>query len=155
LDLKKKPFTLPEIDGKETKKRVEAEIENYRICLLQIPEECLPSVTASYSIVAPSNTNAFHSSTESTAIDRVNQSEREKERLDYIERFRKALNRLPYKDRELIVERYFNNEGIYDYEYYNRKHITETRFYRLKARALYSLALALKCEVYKGEQANG
>ena len=144
-----KLFVLPEIDREETRKRVEMELEKYRICLLQIPEEKLPKVTASYSLQPPSFTNAFHSSTEDAAIYNAMQNEYENERLIYIEHFRKAVNRLRFREREFIINRYMADDELFDYEFYTNYNMTESKFYRLKARAFYNLAFALRVEVYK------
>ena len=56
-------FQLPEIDREATKKKVEAILDNYRVVLLQVPDDLLPKVTAGFTIVPPSNTNAFLLST--------------------------------------------------------------------------------------------
>ncbi|MCA1057681.1 hypothetical protein LCL96_01960 [Rossellomorea aquimaris] len=62
---------LPEIDREKTKEAVESALEKYRFYLLTVPENKLPKVTATYSLVPPSFSNEFHSSTEQTAIDRI------------------------------------------------------------------------------------
>jgi ArpU family phage transcriptional regulator len=144
-----KLFVLPEIDREETRKKVESEIEKYRICLLQIPEERLPKVTASYSLQPPSFTNAFHSSTEETAVYNASLNDYELERLAYIDHFRKAVNRLRFREREFIINRYMADDELFDYEYYSKYSLTESKFYRLKARAFYNLAFALRVEIYK------
>jgi ArpU family phage transcriptional regulator len=144
--MKKQLFILPEIDREKTKQRVEAEIEKYRICLLQEPEEKLPKITASYSLQPPSFSNSFYSSTEAAAIE---QADFDRQRAEFIERFRKAVNRLRFKERELIIKRYMSDDDMYDYEYYSQNHLTESKFYKLKARAFYNLAFALRVEVYK------
>ncbi|KAB2337750.1 ArpU family transcriptional regulator [Cytobacillus depressus] len=141
-------FILPEIDREKTKQAVEAALEKYRFYLLTVPEEQLPKVTVSYSIVPPAFSNEFHSSTESVVIDKM---DFEREREEYIERIRKAVNRLNYKEREIIIKRYLEDEEIFDYELYNEIGYSERRYYRLKARIFYKLALLLKIEVYKSE----
>ena len=148
----KKAFTLPEIDREKTKQRVEAEIEKYRICLLMVPEEKLPKITASYSLQPPAFSNQFHSSTENTALERIQQEAQERERLEFIEYFRKAVNRLRFRERELIIKRYMGDDECFDYEYYQENGLTESKFYKLKARAFYNLAFALRIEVYKDKQ---
>jgi ArpU family phage transcriptional regulator len=143
-------FLLPEIDREKTKSAVEEKLETYRLYLLSVPEERSPKVTSSYSLVPPSNTNAFHSTTEDAA---VNKADQDRERESYIEWFRRGVNRLKFKEREIIVKRYLGDEEMYDYELYSQIGMSERKFYRLKARAFYSLAFALKIEVYqeKGE----
>lgn len=138
-------FKLPEIDRELTKKAVESALEKYRFYLLTIPEEKLPRITASYSLVPPSNTNEFHSSTEDTVIDRV---DGERERLEYIELIRKAVNRLSSRERELIIKRYLEEEEVYDYEIYNELGMSERRYYRYKGRIFYKLAFILRIEIY-------
>jgi ArpU family phage transcriptional regulator len=142
-------FKLPEIDREMTKQAVEAALEKYRFYLLTVPEEKLPKITASYSLMPPAFTNEFHSSTESAVIDKV---DFERERDEYIERIRKAVNRLNYKEREVIIKRYLSEEEVYDYELYNDTGYSERKYYRLKARIFYKLAFILRVEVYKNEE---
>lgn len=141
-------FMLPEIDREKTKEAVEAALEKYRFFLLMIPEEKLPKITASYSLIPPAFTNEFHSSTESAVIDKV---DLERQRIEYIERIRKAVNRLAFKEREIIIKRYLGDDEVFDYEIYNEIGYSERRYYRLKARIFYKLAFLLKIEVYKSE----
>ena len=142
-------FMLPEIDREKTKQAVEAALAKYRFYLLTIPEEKLPKITSSFSIVPPTYTNEFHSSTEQAVIDKVDY---EKERDDYIEWIRRAVNRLNFKEREIIIKRYLNDEEIFDYEIYNEIGYSERRYYRQKARIFYKLAFLLRIEVYKNEE---
>lgn len=139
---------LRDVDGEKTKEAVEAALEKYRMYMLTVPDEYLPRVTQTYSLVPPSNTNAFHSSTESAAIKKA---DFERERDEYIERIRRAVNRLNKTERELIIKRYLSNEEMYDYELYNEMGMSESKYYRLKARAFYKLAFILRIEVYKEE----
>jgi ArpU family phage transcriptional regulator len=147
--MKQMSFQLPEIDREETKKRVEATLEKYRFYLLTVPEERLPRVTVTYSLVPPAHTNAFHSSTESAVMDKV---DFERERDEYMEWIRRGVNRLSSRERELIVKRYLSDEKIYDYELYNDMGMSERQYYRMKARAFYKLAFILRIEVYKNEE---
>jgi len=138
-------FVLPEINREETKKAVEAAFEKYRFYLLTVPDERLPKLTATYSLVPPINTNEFHSSTEDIAIRTV---DFERERDKYIEWIGKAVNRLSPKEREIIIKRYLKDDEIFDYELYNELGYSESRYYRYKARIFYKLAFILKVEVY-------
>ena len=135
-----------DLDGKKTKEAVEAALEKYRMYMLTVPDECLPRVTQTYSLVPPSQTNAFHSSTESVAIKKA---DFERERDEYIERIRRAVNRLTKLQRELIVKRYMSMEEPRDYDVYNEMCISESKYYRERERAFYKLAFALRIEVYK------
>ncbi|MCQ5364736.1 ArpU family transcriptional regulator [Anoxybacillus salavatliensis] len=139
---------LRDVDGEKTKKAVEEALEKYRMYMLTVPDEFLPRVTQTYSLVPPSQTNAFHSSTEDIAIKKV---DFERERDEYMEKVRRAVNRLTKLERELIVKRYLTLEEPYDYDVYNEMGMSERQYYRIKARAFYKLAFILRIEVYKGE----
>ncbi|WP_416729219.1 ArpU family phage packaging/lysis transcriptional regulator [Fictibacillus sp. JL2B1089] len=141
-------FKLPEIDRELTKEAVEAALEKYRFYLLSVPDEKLPKVTSTFSLVPPSFTNGFHSSTEEAAISNVDY-EMEKER--HLQNIIRGVNRLSKMEREIIYKRYLEVEETFDYEIYNEMGFSERRFYRLKARIFYKLAFILKIEVYKNE----
>ncbi len=144
-----KLFMLPKIDREKTRDAVESALEKYRFFLLTVPEERLPKVTASYSLTYATQTNQFHSSTESAVINKVDY---ERNREEYIERIRKAVNRLTLKEREIIIKRYLDDDEIFDYEVYNEIGYSERRYYRLKSRIFYKLAFILKIEVYNNSE---
>lgn len=138
---------IPEIDRDATQKNVEKAIAKYRYYALQTEDEFLPKITASYSMVPPTNTNAFHSSTEDAAVRMV---DFERERMEYITRFAKAVNRLSPREREAFVLKYMGEEELYDYEVYNQLGIGETYYYtKFKPRMFYKFAIAMHIEVYK------
>lgn len=138
---------FPEIDWKKTRKNAEKAIEKYRIYLLSIDAERIPKITASYSLVPPTNTNTFHSTTEEAAIHNVDY---ERERTAYIERFVKAVNRLAPKERQAIIMKYLGEEELFDYEVYNELGIGETYYYtKFKPKMLNKLAMALHIEAFK------
>jgi ArpU family phage transcriptional regulator len=144
----KQLFMLPEIDREKTKAAVEAAFEKYRFYLLMVPEEKLPKVTSTYSIVPLSFSNEFHSSTEQVAIKRV---ELDIDRDKYIEWILRGVNRLSKIEREIIYKRYLEDEEVFDYEIYNDIGMSERRYYRIKARIFYKLAFILKIEIYKDD----
>jgi ArpU family phage transcriptional regulator len=139
-------FMLPEIDREKTKAAVESALEKYRFFLLMVPEDKLPKVTATYSLVPPSFSNEFHSSTEQAVMGRI---ELDIARNKHIEWVLRAVNRLSKMEREIIYRRYLEDEEIFDYELYNEIGMSERRYYRLKARIFYKLAFILRIEVYK------
>jgi ArpU family phage transcriptional regulator len=140
---------LRDTDGEKTKEAVEAALEKYRMYMLTVPDEFLPRVTQTYSLVPPSNTNAFHSSTESAAIKKA---DFERERDEYMERIRRAVNKLSAIEREIIIKRHMSLEEPRDYDIYNEMGISEATFYRILEKAFYKLAFALRIEVYKEEE---
>ena len=68
--------------------------------LSQMPSDILPKVTASYSIVPPSVTNEFNSSTENIAIERA---QYEMARLKFMNWIHRAVNRLPKEKDKLYI----------------------------------------------------
>lgn len=139
---------LPEIDRVETKKNVEEALEKYQIMLLMDPEELEPTITASFRLTPPSQTNEFHSTTEDVAIQKT---EMERNRHDYINKIRKAVNRLSYHERIIIINRYLKGDDIFDYEVYNELGYSESKYYKIKSDAFYKLAFILRVAVYKEE----
>ncbi|MBP1950272.1 ArpU family phage transcriptional regulator [Virgibacillus litoralis] len=138
-------FKLPEIDREETRSAVESSLENYQMYLLMEPEELQPKITQSFSLVPPTPNNQFHSSTEDIAVKKMDQ---ERKRKKYIRWIQKAVNRLSYQERSIIINRYLKSDDVYDYEVYNELGYSERKYYRLKARSFYKLAFILKIEVY-------
>lgn len=138
---------IPEIDRYATQKNVEKAIEKYRYYALQTEDEFLPKITASYSMVPPTNTNAFHSSTEDSAI---RMADLERERIKYLTLFSKAVNRLSAREREAFILKYMGEEERYDYEVYNQLGMGETYYYtKFKPRMFYKFAIAMHIEVYR------
>ncbi|WP_085523869.1 ArpU family phage packaging/lysis transcriptional regulator [Tuberibacillus sp. Marseille-P3662] len=138
-------FKLPEIDRFATRKAVEEALEKYQMFLFTVPEEKIPSVTQQFSLVPPSNTNVNHSETEEAAIHNIDQ---ERIRQQHIKKIQKAVNRLSYFERSIIIKRYMSDDA-FDYEVYNEIGMSERKYYRVKSRAFYKLAFMLKIEVYK------
>lgn len=149
--VEKQLFMLPEIDREKTKAAVESALEKYRFYLLMVPEDKLPKITATYSLVPPSFSNEFYSSTEQAVMDRI---ELDIARNKHIEWVLKAVNRLSKMEREIIYKRYLEDEEIFDYEIYNEMGMSERRYYRLKARIFYKLAFILRIEVYCKKENN-
>lgn len=141
---------LRDTDGEKTKAKVEEHFSNYRMYMLTAPDELLPKVTQTFSIQPPSKSNAFHSTTESIAIEKV---DFERERDAFIERTHKAVNRLSMRERELITKSYMTHEDVYDYDVYNEMGVSETTYYRIREKAFYKLAFSLRIVVYKDEEA--
>lgn len=142
----KQLFMLPEIDREKTKAAVESALDMYRFYLLTVPEEYLPKVTSTYSLVPPAFSNQFHSSTEQAVVDRVDQELSKKKHIAWVLR---GVNRLNKMEREIIYKRFLGDEEMYDYELYNELGMSERRYYRLKARIFYKLAFILRIEIYR------
>lgn len=139
-------FKLPEINTEKTKLIVESNLEEYRLAMLMEPIENHPKVTQTFSVLPPSTNKEFVSSTEQMAITKV---DKEAARRKLINEMQRAVNRLPFRERALIVLRYMQQEEKYDYEVYNEIGLSERSYYRVKARAFYNLAFILRIEVYK------
>ncbi|MCY7940493.1 ArpU family transcriptional regulator [Bacillus inaquosorum] len=139
-------LNLPQIDEEATKAKAEKLLDQYRLYLLQVPDDFLPKVTPTYSIVPPSITNEFHSSTEDAALKRLDW---EIQRDKFLKRVQRAVNRLSQRERQIIVMLYMQPDELYDYEIYAEMGVSQRSYYRIKAQALYRLAFALREEVYK------
>ncbi|QDK69067.1 ArpU family transcriptional regulator [Bacillus halotolerans] len=139
-------LNIPQIDEEATKLKAEKLLDQYRLYLLQVPDDFLPKVTPTYSTVPPSITNEFHSSTEEAALKRLDW---EIQRDKFLKRIQRAVNRLSQRERQIIVMLYMQSEEMYDYEVYAEMGMSQRSYYRVQAKALYRLAFALREEVYK------
>ena len=137
------------IDEKRTKKAIEKRLLKYREYLVTLPSSMAPKITATYSIVPPSNTNEFHSKTESIAIERVMY---EKERNEYMKMIHEAVETLKEEEQKIIIECYLLEETLPDVDIWTDLHMGKTKFYKTKQKALLRLAFALKIEVYEGRR---
>ncbi|MEK4655961.1 MULTISPECIES: ArpU family phage packaging/lysis transcriptional regulator [Bacillus] len=139
-------FKMPIVDGKKTKKEVEKVMEDYRMYLATMPSDILPKVTPAYSIVPPSVTNEFNSSTENIAIERV---EYEQERHEFMDWVHAAVNRLRDDERKIIIKFFMEDVPGYDLDIWLELGIGKTKYYEIKGQAILRLAFNLKKEVYK------
>lgn len=134
------------LDERACVKVAESALEKYRRFMLSIDDEYLPKVTPTYSLIPPSQTNEFSSSTENV----IEFIDREREREQYVKLMWKAINRLSRGEyRELIIKRFMGREELYDFEVYNEMGVSKATYDRKKKRALVDLACALELEVYK------
>jgi ArpU family phage transcriptional regulator len=125
---------------RKARKQVEAAFEKYRIYLFALPEENLPKITPSYSIIPPTKNNQFHSTTEDIAIKRV---DFEREQHEYLSIIQKAVNKCTEEERTILIKRYLEEEDIFDYQVYNEIGLSESVFYKKKKKALEKLAIIL------------
>ncbi|HDR4529799.1 MULTISPECIES: ArpU family phage packaging/lysis transcriptional regulator [Bacillus] len=139
-------FKMPVLDEEETKNEVEKVFEEYRMYLSQMPSDILPKVTASYSIVPPSVTNEFNSSTENIAIERLKYEMARNKFMNWVHR---AVNRLPKRERQIIHMYYMEEEKGYNPDIMDEVRLGRTTYYKVKGKALLRLAFSLRKEVYK------
>jgi ArpU family phage transcriptional regulator len=139
-------FYIPEVNPKATRKAVEEALEEYRDLLVTLPMNCSPKITASYSLIPPSNSNDFHSKTEDAAIERA---EFEMHRNKFLNKIHAAVETLKPDEKYIIVKRYMQQETGYDPDIWMDLGIGKTMYYSLKGKAMLRLAFALKIEVYK------
>ncbi|EKS8370723.1 ArpU family phage packaging/lysis transcriptional regulator [Bacillus cereus group sp. MYBK249-1] len=144
-------FKMPVLDEEETKNEVEKVFEEYRMYLSQMPSDILPKVTASYSIVPPSVTNEFNSSTENIAIERLQYEMARDKFMNWVHR---AVNRLPKRERQIIHMYYMEEEKGYDPDIMDEVRLGRTTYYKVKGKALLRLAFSLRKEVFKQKAQN-
>jgi ArpU family phage transcriptional regulator len=136
-----------QIDRKETKKAVEKILFKYRDFLITIPSYLLPKVTASYSVTPSTRTNEFHSSTEDTAIKRI---EYEHERSHFLEKVHEAVNSLKDEERQIIIKKYMLHDELgYDREIAFDIGVGKTKYSEIKWNAIVRIAFALGVEIYE------
>ena len=92
-------FDYPELDYKATKKAVMRVIAKYKNSLNKLYLKSEPRITPQYTIVPPSFSNSFHSSTEDAALWADTHGKRHKE---FVDRVNDALNTLPATNRIVI-----------------------------------------------------
>lgn len=144
---------LPKINDKATKKEVEKKLYKYRDYMISLPNYLMPKVTASYTLVPPTSSNAFHSSTETAAIERI---EYERERDTYLNWIHEAVNSLKDEERQIIIKKFMENGEIgYDREIMLDLGVGKTKYSQIKGAGMLRLAFALKVEVYKKSEAKG
>ncbi|WP_144489661.1 ArpU family phage packaging/lysis transcriptional regulator [Bacillus thuringiensis] len=139
-------FKMPVLDEEETKSEVEKVFEEYRMYVSQMPSDILPKVTASYSIVPPSVTNEFNSSTENIAIERLQYEMARDKFMNWVHR---AVNRLPKRERQIIYMYYMEEEKGYDPNIMDEVRLGRTTYYKVKGKALLRLAFSLRKEIFK------
>lgn len=137
--------TIQRVDEKLTRKTVEEKMDKYRMYLLTVPADILPSITASYTLI-PSSSNQFNSKTENAALERV---ELELERDKYFKWIHNAVGSLKEDEKEIIMRRYLNPEIDTDREIWMDLCIGSTKYYKKKWEAILRLAFNLKIEVYQ------
>lgn len=143
---------VPKINEKLTKRAVEKALDKYRTYLITLPNYLMPKITPSYSIIPPSFTNEFHSTTEDAAIERIQFTQ---ERNDYLSWVQEAVNTLKENERYIILQKYMDDELGYDPDIWTELGIGRSKYYQVKGQALLRLAFALQIEVYKRNEVKG
>lgn len=143
-----KTNTIQRVDEKLTRKEVEGKLDKYRMYLLTLPADILPTITANYSLVTATS-NQFSSKTENAAIERA---ELEIEREKYFSWIHGAVTSLKPDEKEIIMRRYLNPEIDTDREIWMDLCIGSTKYYKKKWEAILRLAFNLKIEVYQNKR---
>ena len=144
-------FELPELDRRATQRKVEEELEKYRLYKYLAFEEREASITASSEVRYHGPTNQTSDQTGDIAIYNADM---ERFRKNYCERVERAVARLPQKERFLIEKRYMSmdSEYITDLNVYNYKFqppISAATYAKYRWKAFYRLALSLNIAITK------
>lgn len=140
---------LKNIDGKATQKAIEKVLRQYRTYQLTTPEDFLPTITPKYILEMSSFGGTVNSKTENAAIKNV---EHYRQAEKFFECFNYGLYKLSKKEREIIIKAFLEEIPLFNYQIARELNVSERTFYRMKAQALYKLALALRVEVYQEEE---
>jgi ArpU family phage transcriptional regulator len=142
-------LTLEKIDWPATQRNVKKALDLARDLMRMGFHPGLEARTTSVLHGTPvSVTNRFRSSTEDTA---VRNASIEQERRAFVEDVLAAVDRLPSRERELILTRWFDREDRTDIETYIMLNMTHASYYRTRSKAFRSLAYALGVEVYAAD----
>ncbi|EJP84660.1 ArpU family phage packaging/lysis transcriptional regulator [Bacillus cereus] len=153
---------LPKIDRAATQEKLEGVLESVRLYRQfgMMREEM--KVTPSYEMRYHGPTNDVGKPLEDVAMANIQQSEREQWVKNMSFRIDQFFSRLgdgragAGKDqRNIIMKRYLEDEDVCDYMVYNEIGMSERTYRRVKARAFYNLAFALRLEVYETEETGG
>lgn len=139
---------LLNLDGKATQKAVENTLRQYRTYQLTTPEDLLPTITPKYTLEMPSFGGGVSSKTENAAIKNI---EHFQQAQIFFEKFNHGFYKLTRRERQIIIKAFLEEVPMFNYQIANELKVSERTFYRMKAQALYKLALALRVEVYQEE----
>ncbi|MED1954860.1 ArpU family phage packaging/lysis transcriptional regulator [Brevibacillus centrosporus] len=143
---------LPEIDEEATAERVKEYLDRARDFIrMGFHPGIVAATTYGYSDVPPTQTNAFHSSTENTAVKNV---DIEAQRKNHVQRVLNAIKHLSKRERKIITTRWFGDDDLTDLDAYTELEMSHGTYYKYRAKAYYRLAFALKIEVYKNVETN-
>lgn len=151
---------LPKIDRAATQEKLEGILESIRIYKQFGMMRKEMKVTPSYEMREHGPTYAVGKPLEDVAISNIQQSKREEWLEKMAFRVEQALSRfgnstVGKNQRDIIVKRYLEDEDVCDYMVYNEIGMSERTYRRVKARAFYKLAFALRLEVYETEEQSG
>ncbi|QWH60184.1 ArpU family transcriptional regulator [Bacillus mycoides] len=151
---------LPKIDRAATQEKLEGVLESVRIYRQFGMMRKEMKVTPSYEVRYHGPTNDVGKPLEDVAMENIQQSKREEwiENMSYhIDQFLNRLGkgRAGKDQRDIITKRYLEDEDVCDYMVYNEIGMSERTYRRVKARAFYKLAFALRLEVYETEETGG
>ncbi|ARK25989.1 hypothetical protein SporoP37_15795 [Sporosarcina sp. P37] len=140
---------LSNINGKATQAAVEDVLRQYRTYMLTTPEEMMPAITAKYTLEMPNFSNVKQSSVENAA---VKIADSETKYLRFLKWFNLGYFKLTTIERQIVFMAYLDADPLYNYEIYTELRMSESKYYRLRRRALFKLAIGLRIEVYESEE---
>jgi len=140
---------LPNIDRKETQRRVEEALETVRIYkqIGFVRREI--SNTPNYEPRFHGRTNKTSAPVEECAVWNVANEERLRVLTERVER---AVSKLNRREREIIIRRYLEDETTTDYLTWPELGMSERQYYRVKGEAFYKLAFMLGLEVLNKDE---
>ena len=135
---------IPEFDYLNTKREVYKVIATYKRAMNKLYLNSYPKITPSYSIVPPTNTNQFHSSTERAALYSMEHGDKFAKYVEYVDN---AVNSLSEKYRVIVIRCFFKNES--DTKIGMDLNYSESSVRDLRREALELFSYALKVDRYK------
>jgi len=143
--MRKLSIPFPGIDRQATRKRVEEQLETARIYNQMGFVRRETRVTMNYAPrMSGGDTNTVSKPVEETAAWNVDNEARMRAVAESVEQAVAALGRI---EREIVTQRYLQDELMFDFQVFANLHISERQYYRLKSSALLKLAFMLSLEV--------
>lgn len=142
-------IALPALDSDQTRRRVEDYLETVRIYRQIGFVRREAATTACSEPRYHGQTYTVSKSAENVALWNVSKEEELKRSSDLLDM---AMYRLSKDEKEMIRRRYLEAEDVYDYNVANEMNLGDRKYRRVKARAMYKLALALRLEVLVEEE---
>ncbi|MTD38014.1 ArpU family transcriptional regulator [Erwinia sp. CPCC 100877] len=130
-------IVFPEIDRKQTKKKVHQLLNNYRSLARIAGELHVPKLTTAYTFEMNEAAGTIRQNTEQS-FNRKEIAEAE------LKKITAAFNQLEEQDRQLLYDKYIDHNFTTNIAIYMKLHMSESKFYRELDRVLICFA-----EVYE------
>lgn len=132
-------LNVPDLDGKKIQKAIERVFKDYRFYKVITFDEREATLTASYEVKEGTSGGMHSDQTGSIAVHNAEI----KSRMDYCRRIERFAERLPGREKLLIKSRYMDEDYTTDIIVYTDMGIAPVTYMKIRAAALYKLAMMM------------